>query len=233
MKKSGVAALSVLMVVLYLAMIGAYLFSYFSLQDLPNPTTIIGPTGPQGNQGLPGETVQVGATGPKGYQGFGSQVYSLTLPFATYWNYHNQAHIFAAELPSTWQPSLVPLTLTAEINGSTYYSYQNWGNDVSIRSVKSLTPSTSSQVLSGQQRTSNYSGFDYIIIYTTPGQLYLPDAGVEGTTELKLETYYLLIRVNILEYDYFNSDYNGVILDETTTYELNPASQLVLTYFMA
>lgn len=227
--KSASAAFAVLITIMFLAVIGTYLFSYFSLKNISKVEPVRGPTGPTGPNGKAGAIVDVGATGPVGPRGLGSQLYTLTLTSLFYWNYHGgDSYIFASQLPDTWSPLNIPLSVLFEVNGQTNYSIRNYDNNQSISAVKSMFPSTSSQVDEGNEKTSNYAGFDFIIIHTVPGQIYLPDP--PGTTELITNKYYLLLRVNELEYDYFKTLYNGVVLNPENRYQLKPKGQVILTY---
>jgi len=240
--KADKTVFSIMIVVLIIATLGAFLLGYYQINELLEPVGygLQGPTGPTGPMGSTGTIVMMGATGPRGPAGAGAQIGTLPLIYATgntivtnqlfYWNYQSQNHIFAAQL-GLWQSGYIPLDLTFENNDITYYSYKN--SDSYYTSTKTLIPSTKSTVETGDGRSTNYAGFDYVVVQTTKNFTYPKDPQYgQSDLESNEEQYYILITVNIEEEALFNrsSLYDGIILNPNSLYQINQNSKFVLTY---
>ena len=220
-------------IIVLLAVIGSYITTTLIFKEPDYTGSEIAPQGPKGEIGPSGSDALTGPQGDRGPPGPGSLLRTriLSTNLTTYWNYNINAHIFPFLLEN-WYPSNEPISLIFECSKNTIFSYQNYKNSVSFNSIKTLHPSTSSQGYDGDQRTSNYAGFDYIIIRTKPGVGgYPPDTGRSNFYLDEKNKFYLLVRVNILEYrGGLGPAYNGIFLDQNDHYVLKPG-RFVLSYY--
>ena len=133
MSESGTkAAYALFLLLLGLAIIGSYLYFYFSYRSYTNPNAEQGPQGPRGAPGQEGYALSEGPTGPIGPAGSPQRIVtykilpgSANTPYSLfYWNRGdnipdgiNNISIFAAKLPLFLNQNYVT-AVTLQHNGS-------------------------------------------------------------------------------------------------------------------
>ena len=208
--------------IVIIASIGAYLYTYFQAkQFIDNPgdniQLVTGPTGPKGDDGLSPTTGLTGPTGPPASNTI--QTVDIPAQAFNYWDYQYSTHIFTLDLSilkdnlgnNIWIPNQTEMAgvflrwsepTFIRINKKSFYSQQTW----SASSKTQITEST-------QQ-----AGWDWKIVQIPANQNYAGETINGRTTILNANNWYLMLSFDITNTAFFdkNSDgnYNKYILNK-------------------
>lgn len=238
-KASSAAALA-LSIFLLIAIVGSIVFTVY-LSKQPSGENVVhvltGPTGPAGNMGISGSQIATGPVGPPGPSASNtSYIKFLAFPSTSfvYFGKSSSDNIGAwiTTLPSSLFDSnteIVSVLYRAPIFKATNFSIRWTRDNVAFPASTLWVPSTFSSVLSYDQYTSNYCGFDARFI--VPASSAISD---ETSVQMQAGQPYLLLNIKQDEATHFGKNqYNGYILNQFDNTKLNPDSTFYVAYYTA
>jgi len=255
--KSNVSIfLWILVILIALALIGSYVYTFFTNKNTILGLEIIGEQGPQGDRGPTGLTLNEGPKGEPGPQGSlqvlstyilnpitNNTSYQPNQPYVIFpWNWAGNGSvedpnivIFAAFIPFFLNSSY-PLTMIYNhyVTNTINLSYDKQSDNRVFSSDIMKIPSSKSFAIFGGYRTAScYTGFDWKVIRTDTTSVY-PTSFSTGKP-LQNSATYVLIYVNYPEELYFRDEtkYLGIIVSDNKSGDpkINEGSNFYLSFY--